>query len=64
MALVTAATSWFVLHTIGYDWSSGTHDRSIGAADADLPAAAELATYSAGRERQGSYSARDGVLIG
>jgi hypothetical protein len=59
-----ATTSWSVLHTIVYDWSRGTNNRSIGAANADLPAAATLATYSAGRERQGSYSARDGVLIG
>ena len=46
-ALVTAATSWSVLHTIVYDWSRDTHNRSIGAADADLSAAAKLATYSA-----------------
>jgi len=36
-----------VPHTIVHDASRGTHNRSIGAADADLPAAARLATYSA-----------------
>ena len=46
---MTAAISWSVLHTIVYDWSRDTHNRSIGAADADLSAAAKLATYSAGR---------------
>ena len=54
-ALVTAATSWSVLHTIVYDWSRGTHNRSIGAADADLSAAAKVATYSAIRHREASH---------
>ena len=36
-----------VPHTIVHDASRGTHNRSIGTADADLPAAARLATYSA-----------------
>ena len=33
--------------TIACDWSRSSHNRSIGAADADLSAAAKLATYSA-----------------
>jgi hypothetical protein len=47
-----------------YDWSRSTHNRSIGAADADLSAAAKLATDSAfGAKRTAAASSDRSLLV-